>query len=386
MNDVMKSVVVAVWLTAVVAPTGSARELGFPGDSLLGGQESTAAPVLPMLSPLEEARTPSIKLDWLSHGQGTDAAGEEPNWFGASGPRTRLSVEARHYPVPGETFPFSFSDFDRAVHRTGYESVPGRLDLGARYSLALSRRHTVFGYLGMPGVPALGPGGSYLDRFGVEGREDFGLYGLGSNVRSHVLTFGYASRNLALESSTFSGIRGEPSKAEHAGPKLRRSSRRLTVSPTPDWVFRLSRGQIGSLDQLELNGRVRRTTLSATHRSKLGENTWQTTLAWGRNSRKHQESTVGYLLETSLKFGGAHAVVGRVEQVGSDELLRENESGPRQLFKTNKLTFGYLYELDRRDEIDVGALVSRYSIPSHAAASYGGDRTAYLVFIRFKLP
>jgi len=161
----------------------------------------------------------------------------------------------------------------------------------------------------------------------------------------------------------------------------------LSFSPAPNWTVRLSRGTVSGLDNFIAGDEVRRTAISATWRQSFAEGDWEATVAWGRNSRKFRESTVGYLVESAFRFSGIHSLFGRVEQVGSDEILRENESMQRQLFTMNKLTLGYAQDLRITSSlrVDAGAYVTRYFVPSAMVASYGAGPTAYIMFIRAKL-
>jgi hypothetical protein len=209
-----------------------------------------------------------------------------------------------------------------------------------------------------------------------------------ADPRSEVFTLGYTWRNVSFESSAHSMRELEP--AQEPGAYVYRrdaTSRRLSYSPAPNWVLHLSRGHLSNLDQLESNREIRRTAVAATYIHAISEGDWQTTLAWGRNSGMHRESMNGYLLESTLRLKGAHAFFSRVEQVGSDDLLRENEALRRQMFKLNKLTVGYFYDVRTTGNIrfDIGGLVSRHQVPAGMASSYGADPTAFMMFVRFKV-
>ena len=79
-------------------------------------------------------------------------------------------------------------------------------------------------------------------------------------------------------------------------------------------------------------------------------------------------------------------LAGVVEQVGSDELIRENDPAQRQMFKLKKFTIGYFHDVKTHGPLkfDAGVFASRHLLPS-SAASYGNDPTSYMLFIRFKL-
>jgi hypothetical protein len=57
-----------------------------------------------------------------------------------------------------------------------------------------------------------------------------------------------------------------------------------------------------------------------------------------------------------------------------------------QVFKVNKLSLGGVYDFARikHTKIGVGALVSRYSVPSELHGIYGASPTSFMAFIRAK--
>lgn len=198
---------------------------------------------------------------------------------------------------------------------------------------------------------------------------------------------GHDWRDLTLEGATFSSPEERRQDGSREFRKIDSRSARLSFSPVDNWVVRLSRGTVSGLDHLVVGEQVRRTALSATYRRAFADADWEATLAWGRNSRKFRESTMGYLAESAFRFNGIHSLFGRFEQVGSDELVRENESLQRQLFMMNKLTLGYAQDLRLTSSmrVDVGAYVTRYFVPSGMAPSYGAGPTTYMMFARVQL-
>lgn len=163
-------------------------------------------------------------------------------------------------------------------------------------------------------------------------------------------------------------------------------SRRWFVMPTPNLVLQLTRGHLSNLDQLEAPKNVQRTTVSATYQANFATGTWQTTFAWGRHSSNLAPGMTGYLAESSLRIARAHTVFGRLERVRSEDFLPGNEL--QDMFKLNKLTAGYYYDLPTGSgsKVGVGGMISRYSVPSGAAAAYGKNPTAVLLFVNMQLP
>lgn len=285
-----------------------------------------------------------------------------------------------------------------------WETMPSALELGAKRGAPSPRfvdfvttyrmspnGGALFGYAGLPGVPALGPPVSDMRRYAGLDNPDASIashwldstYGI-----SKVLTLGYMWRDLRLEGSAFAGEERSGRRLPgNDDSKLDSRSARLYFRPAPDWSIQLSRGTLSGLDQVVAGGDVRRSTISATYQHAFTDGVWQTTLAWGRNARKSRETTVGYLAESTLRFHGSHIVFGRLERAGSDDLLRENESMQREPFKMNKVTVGYFQEIHSGASLrtDVGVLLSRHLVPSHMAPSYGDDPTRLMLFVRLKL-
>ncbi|WP_420476443.1 hypothetical protein [Noviherbaspirillum sp. ST9] len=204
---------------------------------------------------------------------------------------------------------------------------------------------------------------------------------------AQTFSVGHAWQDLTFEGAAFSSPDDGRPPVGREPRKIDSRSARLSFSPLENWVVRLTRGTVSGLDHLVVGEQVRRTALSATYRRAFAEGDWEATLAWGRNSRKFRESTVGYLVESAFRFDGVHSLFGRFEQVGSDEIVRENESLQRQLFMMNKLTLGYAQDLRVTSSMrmDVGAYVTRYFVPSSMSPSYGSGPTAYMMFARVKL-
>jgi hypothetical protein len=260
----------------------------------------------------------------------------------------------------------------------------------ASYSMPVERDSWVFGYIGLPGEPALGPPSSYARKYAgldVSQPSAPGNWMESPDGVSQVFTLGYVWRKFKLEGSAFSSREPDPQRPSGNSLKLDSRSGRLSYNPASNWALQISRGTLSGLDQLDPTGEVRRTTVSATYQRMLQEANWQTTLAWGRNTKRYRESTTGYLLESTLKVAETHAFFGRMEQVGIDDLMRASEAVNRQFIKVNKLSVGYVYDVRTGGPVrfDVGGLVSRHYLPSAVTPSYGSDPTSYLMFVRVRL-
>ncbi len=260
----------------------------------------------------------------------------------------------------------------------------------ASYGLAMNSRSSWFGYVGGAGEPTLGPPVSYMRRLSGVDNPDSGRASHwldASGQVSRVFTVGYAWHTLKLEGSAFSGQgRDNGLPFDKYGLRLDSTSTRLSYNPSPNWSFQFSRGTLSNLDQLTPDEDIRRATLSATYNRTLDNGNWESTIAWGRNARKSREPTMGYLLESTLRFNSQHAVFGRLEQVASGELVAESGAAMNRTFKMNKLTFGYFHESGvGAVKLDTGAFVSRYIVPPSASPVYGSEPAAFMVFVRLRL-
>ncbi|HEV2611671.1 MAG TPA: hypothetical protein VGU61_15490 [Noviherbaspirillum sp.] len=198
-------------------------------------------------------------------------------------------------------------------------------------------------------------------------------------------TLGYAWRGLKYESSSIAATEGyQP--ATYEGLKLKSASRRLSFSPSENWTFKIGRGYVSNLDQLRADDQVKRTAIAATYQQLVGDADWQTTFAWGRNVRRFRERNTGYLMESIFRVQKAHSFFGRLEQVGSDDLYRENQSSQHPLFKVKKVTVGYFHDVRFNQEVrfDVGGLVSKHLVSSETNI-YGTNPTSFMMFVRLKL-
>lgn len=285
-------------------------------------------------------------------------------------------------------------EFNSADLDVGDTHDPG---LAARHPTAYfatygteSGMHSIIGAAGLDPGPALGPPARHTRRYhGLDNpdRPNSPHWLHANQSSSRGLTLGYAWKEMHLEGSAFSGAEQDYRMPPGDGLKLDSRSARLTFKPSSNWSVQFSKGSLGAVDQVVSGSDVRRTTLSSTYRHSLSFGEWESTIAWGRNARRSRETTVGYLAESSMRINHAHTLFGRIERIGSDELLRQNEMVQRSPFKLSKVTVGYFQDVKASPtlSVDMGVLVSRYLVPSHMTPAYGEDPTACMIFIRLKL-
>lgn len=281
---------------------------------------------------------------------------------------------------------------------TGQELLPSIvglrrrfLDFAATYRFPGAGQGAVFGYMGF----AAGSDPGRAAALYVNGAEGIGSRSMFVNptevmadTDSSVFALGYSWRDMRVEGASVSE-QSQLDKESISQKKFKLARfTRLSFSSSPQWAFQLGRGSVSGVDHVLPDRGVRRTTMSATYHRALEKAAWQIAFAWGKNSRRGHESTMGYLLESTLRFGAGHLAFGRLEQVGSDELFRVNESLPRQLFKLNKFTIGYFHRLGGKDDSGkpgIGIVASKYLVPASMAHLYGDDPISFLMFMRLPL-
>jgi hypothetical protein len=296
--------------------------------------------------------------------------------------------------------PAAAADLDVDVYAA--ESGEGRKQANDRFVRAPVGRNfygsALAGSNFEPGSP-LGGFSAYAGRlpmlFGLGRNADAWLAGIGSSPAASGLTdashftLGYTWRKLEVEGSAFTVGRDDSASAiKRDLSLLDATSSRLSYHPTPAWTLQLSRGNLSNLDQLEAGEDLRRTAVSATYRSQFAQGDWRTTLAWGRNVRRTTGSSVGYLLESTLRLTGGHALFGRLERERSNEAGAPGENLARQMYRTNRLTLGYYLDLSGSNTFryDVGALLTRHFSAPAPGAAYGKDPATAMVFVRLWLP
>ena len=248
------------------------------------------------------------------------------------------------------------------------------------------------GYVGVPEVMTAMPiGSAWAWTAGAEGHnaERADPSDVQATPAANMVTLGYTWRKLKLEESAFSSAqRDDAYSGKRDLALLDSTSSRLSFQPAPNWIFQFSRGNISNLDQLESGEGLTRTAMSASYHYDFGEADWRTTLAWGRNVRETTGVTLGYLLESTLRFGERGALFGRLERARSREDAPASEFLRRQLYLTNQMTIGYFKDVYRSGPLkyDVGALVKHLLSSEEPSPALAQDRTSGMVFLRLWLP
>jgi hypothetical protein len=262
------------------------------------------------------------------------------------------------------------------------------MELAGIYSVPLSDTSSVFGYVGYPGEPALGPP-AFMHRF--SGMDDPAApithHWLDStHITYGVLTGGFVDGDWKIEGSAFRGREPDQFRWNFDPFKLDSASTRLSWNPTPDWALQASYGFLKSPEQLEPTVNQHRTTASASYNMKLDQRDWQTTLAWGRNNNHPGNTLDAFLLESAISWN-QHTIFARAENAAKDELFRAPSPLAGKTFKVSSFSLGYIYDIPVADHLflGLGAMGTVDVVPSAIEPSYGSNPMSYMLFTRLKI-
>ena len=258
------------------------------------------------------------------------------------------------------------------------------MELSASYSQRLSDGTSVFLYGGLPGEPALGPPAFMHRLSGMDNPEaPITHHWLDStHITNGVITTGLVLHDWKVEASAFNGREPNQHRYDINPPKLDSASARLSWNPAPNWSLQTSYGYLKSPEQITPNVHENRITASASYTKPFHDTVWATTAAWGRKINSPGHTLDGFLLESELILHNRHTIFARAERVDEDELFATGT-----ITTPTKFTLGAVEDFPVAPHLKfgVGALVSRYIVPSADTVAYGNDPTSFMVFVRLKL-
>jgi hypothetical protein len=263
------------------------------------------------------------------------------------------------------------------------------MELAASYSHRLSERSSLFGYVGLPGEPALGPP-AFMHRFsGADNPEaPISHHWLDStHITFGVITLGYVLGPVKLEGSLFRGREPDEARYNIETGKLDSHSLRLSYNPGERWALQVSGGHLVSPEQLHPDEDIDRSTASIIYHRPVRSGHWQTTLAWGRNAPSDGESTDAVLLESTVAISRTHTFFGRAERADKNELFLPGDPLEGRAFRVSKLSMGYVYDFPGTGPyaLGIGGLASVYAIPGELEPSYGSNPVSFMIFGRVKI-
>src|SRR5258705_2365089 len=255
---------------------------------------------------------------------------DAPNWFmgmlnhrvGTKGLLTasamlsldRLSEGGNGYPLlfqSGETW-----RGNKLVDRQHPHDLFSALTIG--YSYAIDKNMDVYGYLGYPGEPALGPP-VFMHRNAAMNNPDAPLghhWQHATHITFGAGTLGFRYKIFKVEGSIFTGREPDENRYDFDKARFDSYSYRLSLNPTKNWSLQFSQGFIKSPEAAEPAIDITRTTASvlySKHLSNLKAHL-DGAVIWGLNSADSGPNENSFLVEGNLQFK-ASALYSRYEYV-----------------------------------------------------------------------
>ncbi len=257
------------------------------------------------------------------------------------------------------------------------------MELSASYSRRLSTSDSVFVYAGLPGEPAFGPP-AFMHRMSTMDSPEAPIthhWFDSTHINFGVITAGWTHENWKIEASGFKGREPDEGRYDIEAPKIDSASVRVSWNPTKRLALQTSWAHLTSPEQLDPTEDETRWSGSAIYTTPFGESGWwSTTLAVG--GKDHHGDNLGAIaLESAVHPNKKWTVFARAEGVETEEL-----GGPG-VQKVSKASIGAIRDFAVADNVTfgVGALVSRNWVSSDLAASYGGDKSGAMGFVRLKI-
>ncbi|MDB5242379.1 MAG: hypothetical protein JWP57_3004 [Spirosoma sp.] len=239
-------------------------------------------------------------------------------------------------------------------------------ELSVSYAHALSRDIDLYGYVGYPGEPAMGPP-AFMHRISSFNNPDAPLshhWQDATHILFGVTTVGFRYKWIKLEGSAFTGHEPDENRYNFDKPQFNSYSYRVSVNPSPSLALQFSQGFLKSPEEAHPGEDVVRTTASVLHSKGLGrEGRYVTSaLVWGQNTHDGVNERA-YLAESSLQLDRT-AFYGRYENVtkSAEELaltdpidpgFGHSELNSAQLLTINNLTLGLNYRIAQHRNTDL---------------------------------
>jgi hypothetical protein len=269
-------------------------------------------------------------------------------------------------------------------------------ELSVSYAHAFSRDIDLYGYVGYPGEPAMGPP-AFMHRISSFNNPDAPLghhWQDATHILFGVTTLGFRYKWVKLEGSAFTGQEPDENRYNFDRPHINSYSYRVSVNPSPSLAIQFSQGFLTSSGDAHHGEHVVRSTASVLHSKGLGrEGRYVTSaLVWGQNSHDGVNES-SYLGESSLQLHRL-ALYGRYEHVtkSAQELGLYQPTSPGELgrieegsvFSINNLTLGLNYRIaqHRNTDLVLGAQLTGAKIDKTLESFYGKNPVSAQLYLR----
>jgi hypothetical protein len=270
-------------------------------------------------------------------------------------------------------------------------------ELSISYGQQLGGNAGVFGYLGFPGEPTLGPP-AFMHRASGQRNPDSPIghhWQDATHILFGVATLGFRYGAFKLDGSVFTGREPDEERFGFDRPRFDSYSLRLAANPTENLALQVSRGFLRSPEALAPDVDEWRTTASALYNTPFGSTgNWATTLVWGLNETANTTADDGHahgplhalLLESDLDFS-RYAFYTRLEwtqKTGSSLGVDLSHEAEHATYNIGAFTLGAATDLVQWGnlQVEVGAQGSLYAVPEDLRSIYGERPVSAQVYLR----
>ena len=260
------------------------------------------------------------------------------------------------------------------------------MELAGRVDVDVAEGTSVFLYGGPVGEPALGPS-AFMHRGSAANNPEPPIahhWFDSTHITYGVVTAGVSSRLWQLEASAF---RGEEPDEERWGietPRLDSWSVRASLTPSANWAFQASYGELHQPEALHPGEDERRFTASA----HFSNRRLATMIAFSAKDRVPGDTLTAWLGEANYELDGRNALFGRIENVANDELFPDHADPLHdRAFRVTKLQAGYARHIPLTGPLTLtlGASGAAYLKPDALDAAYGDNPLGYTLFAKLSL-
>ena len=301
--------------------------------------------------------------------------------------RTMLSAEplmdARGYPnlfATGET-----ADGEPLVDRQHPHDF--FMELAARVDVNVAPGLDLFVYGGPVGEPALGPS-AFMHRGSARLNPEAPIthhWFDSTHITYGVVTAGLSAPKWQFEASAFRGREPDEERWGIETPKLDSWSLRASFTPSPNWAFQASHGQLQEPEALHPGEDEARTTASVQYDSGQGLSAM---MAFSAKNRLPGATLTAWLGEANWDITDRHTVFARYENVANDELFPDHHDPLHDMtFRIAKAQAGYAYTLPlaRVFALSLGGSAAMFFKPDALDAFYGNDPMGFTAFARLSM-
>jgi len=261
------------------------------------------------------------------------------------------------------------------------------MELSASWSVALSERASLYLYGGLPGEPAFGPP-AFMHRLSIMDSPEAPIthHWLDStHITFGVVTAGLVLGDVKIEGSRFNAREPDQHRWNIETAPLDSTALRVSWNPARTLSLQASWARFVSPEQLEPGDNQTRWSASAIYTRPLGaDGWWSTTLAWGRRSADGRNLDA-LALESAAGLG-LWTLFGRAEWTENPEL--DPALGHHGLaHSVGKMSLGAIrdFRVAPHMRFGVGGLWAFNFVPRALEASYGGDPSGAMAFVRLRI-